>query len=261
MNLRSIQAGTGAVIRLTGIIVGTSLVGMGVTNPSKSYAQVADSTALSFEVASIRPSNPEHRGAQTFFPGPDRFTAMTATLKDLVMFAYDVRTFQVVGGPQWCDSEPYDVTAKADGAPGPEKLRLMIQALLADRFGLKLRPETRVQPIYELVIGNKGTNLKEVAGPGRGIRLGKGELHAYGVPMATLANVLSTYLGRRVVDRTKLTGSYDFTLTWAPDDEIGNDNQASVFAAIQEQLGLRLAPAKGPVNVLVIEKAEHPSEN
>ena len=215
--------------------------------------------AQSFEVASIKPSDPTHVGAQVYTPGPGRFTAMTAALKDLMLFAYNVRPSQIVGGPRWFESEAYDIAAKSAGAPSNDELRLMLRNLLADRFQLKVHRETRDLGVYNLVLDKKGPKLSEVAAAGRGVGMQKGNLHASGSTMATLASVLSRHLDHVVVDRTGLVGFYDFALTWTADDS--DPTGASLFSAIQEQLGLKLEATKAPVEVLVIDRAERPSQN
>ncbi len=220
--------------------------------------------AQAFEVASIKPSDPEHVGAQIFSPGPGRFTAMTATLKDLVAFAWSVRRFQVSGGPGWLDSAHHDISAKAEGTPSIEGLRSMLGTLLEERFRLKVHRETKELPVYELVAGKirRGPKLREVASAGLGLGFGRGRLNGKGADMATLAKTLSDQLDRVVVDRTGLTGFYEFTLTWTPDEVQGADDSGpSIFSAIQEQLGLKLESATGPVELLVVDRAEKPDAN
>jgi uncharacterized protein (TIGR03435 family) len=215
--------------------------------------------APSFEVASIKPSDPGHAGAQMFSPGPGRFTAITATLKDLMLLAYNVRPSQIEGGPQWSATEAYDIAAKAAGTPSSDQIHLMLRALLADRFQLKVRRETREVGVYDLVLDRRGPKLYEVNAAGRGVGMQRGNLHAFGADMATLANVLSGHLDRVVIDHTGLKGFYDFALQWTADDS--DPTGASVFPAIQEQLGLKLEAAKEPVEVLIIERAERASQN
>jgi uncharacterized protein (TIGR03435 family) len=216
----------------------------------------------SFEVATIKPSDPQHVGAQMFSPGPGRFTAMTATLKDLVAWAHGVRRFQVLGGPGWFDSDHYDITAKADGATTHSTLRSMTQALLEQRCQLKLHRETKDLPIYDLVVGKNGSKLRQVDSPGLGVGFSRGLLNGKGADMATFAQVLSDQVDRVVVDQTGLSGFYEFTLTWTPDEaQLAEDPGPSLFSALQEQLGLKLEPAKGPVEILVIDNVEKPDAN
>jgi len=213
----------------------------------------------SFEAASIKPSDPGHVGAQIYAPGPGRFTAMTAVLKDLMQYAYNVRPSQIVGGAHWTESEALDIAAKAAGSPANGQLRLMVQTLLAERFQLKVRRETRELSVYNLVVDKNGPKLlEEVAAAGIGVGTARGNVHACGADMPTLARVLSGHLDCVVIDRTGLEGFYNFTLTWRVDET--DPAGAGLFSAIQE-LGLKLEAGKAPVDVLVIESAERPSRN
>lgn len=196
---------------------------------------------LTFEVASIKPNSGDDRrvGIQ-FMPGGGLRTTGT-TLKFLITFAYDVRDFQVSGGPGWINSDRFDIMAKSERngpeseAPedmrkmsdaqmktGVEQMRAKLQALLADRFQLTIHHESKDQPVYALVIGKNGSKLKEseVKQGGdrrRMMRMGRSELNAEGVAMDMLTNTLSNVLGRPVIDRTGLKGNYDFKLAWTPD--------------------------------------------
>ena len=217
----------------------------------------------------------------------ERFTATGVTLQGLIREAYEVEDNQISGAPAWLDSERYDIEAKADKSVADElqklsfdqrlvEYRRMLQALLGDRFQLTLHRETKELPVYALVIAKKGPKLQETH-PGdndpTGMTFGWGLLKGEGVPIALLVRHLSRQqLDRPVVDKTGLTGKYDFTLKWIPDDrrtptvgQQGTDDTPppgpSIFTAIQEQLGLRLEPQKGPVEVLVIDHVERPSEN
>jgi bla regulator protein blaR1 len=253
-----------------------------------------------FDVASIKPSNgDEHRVSIQLQPGGGLRTTGT-TLKMLLTIAYDVRDFQISGGPGWINSDRFDIVAKSERSSEPEdaltnprkltddqfktvqeQMRQKLQALLADRFQLTLHHETREQPVYALVVGKNGSKLqeaKEADGP-RGLRMGRGQLTGSAAPLQLLVNSLSNQLGRPVIDRTGLNGKYDFKLEWTPDPgQSGgpfggppppgvdappppDPNGPSVFTAVQEQLGLRLESQKGPVDMLVIDRVEKPSEN
>ncbi len=244
-----------------------------------------------------------------------RFSARNVSAKMLIRLAYKVQDYQIAGGPGWIDSERYDIEAKPessglDSSPAPlsddrreaamEQQRLRMQALLADRFGLAVHRDTRELPVYALVVAKGGTKLHPAAatpdssdapappntkGPmfkGREMRIGRGELSGQSAPLSLLADTLSNQIGRTVVDRTGLTGLYDFTLKWTPDesqprmfpgpregmegrppaDRSANpDTGPSIFTAVQEQLGLKLESQKGPVPILVIDRIEKPSEN
>jgi uncharacterized protein (TIGR03435 family) len=235
--------------------------------------------AQSFEAASIKPSQPasadrQVSGFQT--PGGGRLNTLSTSLRMLVMFAYDVKDFQVSGGPGWANSEAYDIVAKAEGNATRPQLRLMLQALLKDRFRLELRHETKDAPVYELVVAKGGPKIQEdTTSPRQRIAItGVGKLMAQKALLAAFAQFLETIAGRPVVDKTGLPSTYTFTLEWTPAVGEGGlpgpaqlpvapleSNGPSLFTALQEQLGLRLQPAKGSVESLVIEKAEKPTEN
>jgi uncharacterized protein (TIGR03435 family) len=263
-----------------------------------------------FEVASVR-RNRSNDGRVTMqvLPG-GRFTASNVPLALLIRFSYQLQPFQVVGGPDWLNTDRFDVTAKAEGdiqptPPGTTgQLQLMMRALLADRFRLVTHGETREMPIYNLVLARSdsrlGSGLKPSSTdcaavmrgrrgggpppappqPGEpiqcGLMIGIGTMNAGGMPMSQLAQTLSQQVGRIVTDRTGLTGNYDFMLTYAPEGRGGppggppfggpdapaaDPNLPSIFTALQEQLGLRLESARGPVEVLVIDRVEPPTED
>jgi uncharacterized protein (TIGR03435 family) len=246
-------------------------------------AQQQSAPRPAFEVASIKPGDPNSEIFRIGNMPGGRFTANNATLKMLIQTAYDVRSHQISGGPNWLDSAKYDIDAKPDnatpipdGPAGGPRVRLMLQSLLEDRFNLKLHRELRDEPVYELTIAKGGLKLKEAANSlkqqQRGMRIGRGQLTGTAAPIVILVNVLSQQLGRSVIDKTGLAGQYDFELKWTPDVGQAQGGPAdagpppdlggpSLFTALQEQLGLKLESTKGPVDVLVIDRAEKPSEN
>jgi uncharacterized protein (TIGR03435 family) len=184
---------------------------------------------------------------------------------------------QLVGLPDWASSMNFDVEAKMDDDTAaalqklPEKeqaeqRKLMLQAILADRFQLKIHHESRERPVYDLVIakgGPKLTELKAGENPG-GAGMRSGRIDVHGLPIVAFAEALSHVVDRRVVDKTGLTGKYVITVTYRP-DEANTPNQdesaPSIFTALQEQLGLKLVPAKASVEITVIDHVERPSEN
>ena len=246
-------------------------------------AQQPSAPRPAFEVASIKPGDPD---SQIFrigsMPG-GRFAANNASLKMLIQTAYDVRSHQISGGPNWLDSAKYDIDGKPEaatpvpsGVAGMLQMRLMLQSLIEDRFKLKLHREIKEEPVYELIVARGGPKLKAATDSlkqqQRGLRMGRGQLTGTAAPISILVNVLSQQLGRSVIDKTGLGGQYDFELKWTlevgqsqsgPPDVVPSPDLAgpSLFTAVQEQLGLKLESAKGPVDVLVIDHAEKPSEN
>jgi uncharacterized protein (TIGR03435 family) len=223
----------------------------------------------SFEVASIK----FHPGPITMSGGGIHGATLSdtaLTLLNLTEDAYNLRRDQISGGPSWIDSDRYDVIAKAEGegALAGDKAMQMLQALLADRFQLKLHRETRETPVYELVVGKNGPKLKASSADAKGrnfVSANSAGMHmeAANGTMERLARQLSVTAGRPVIDKTGLAGYYAFTLDWAsaiqptqPDSDI-----PSMFTAVQEQLGLKLESAKAPVEMLIVDRAEKPSEN
>ena len=205
------------------------------------------------------------------------------SVMQLLTFAYSVPDYQFSGAPGWVSSDAYDVILtpeKAEEPLGPDptlntavalqsRNRQRLQAVLRDRFGLVLRAATHELPIYRLTQARSGAKLAvhPAGGPQHYLRShGPGHLEAVGMPIKMLADNLSRTLGRPVTDESGLTGQYDFKLDWVPDpgsSPAQPDDAAgpSIFTALNEQLGLHLESAKGPVQVYVIEKIEHPSEN
>jgi len=286
-----------------------------------------------FEVASVKVHPPPLTGILVTNRG-GRFIATGFSLKMLVGRGYAVPEARVIGGPNWIDSERYDIEAKAPDVNPAPPLQPMIQAMLADRFQLKAHKETRDMPVYELVVAKSGSKMKlsddqtppaplaaappgdRGAGPGPGGPggvAGRGPLPGPGGPggpgpganpfgpgprprgtagrgsingrmtfegsainVSVLLGTLQGMLDRPVVDKTGLTGLYDIKLEWIPGSEappgpFGPNPNApppgppadgpTIFSAVQEQLGLRLEGARGPVEVVVVDSAQKPVEN
>jgi bla regulator protein BlaR1 len=226
-----------------------------------------------FEVASIKPARDDADGRSvTHSPGA-RLTTSNATLKQLIYLAYQVMPFQVSGGPNWVNSDGFDIEAKAANSKATqEQFRRMIQTLLADRFQLKFHFATKELPVYALVVAKNGPKLVEVKddNPEVAMRNGRGEMTGVKATMPMFAVALSRPLQRKVVDETGLKGAYAFKLQFVPDENPahpGDDGAVqvhdgpSLFTALGEQLGLNLKPSKGPVEVFVIDHAEKPTPN
>ena len=241
-----------------------------------------------YEVVSIKPDK-SGSGMVRMMTKPDGFSASNVTLKMLLGTSYGIREDLMSGGPGWVDSVNFDIDAKVAGADvdamkklNNEQRRSMLQPVLADRFKLTIHTEIKQLPVYDLVLAKSGSKLKEAtvgdtydngikSTDGKGgagmMRMRPGQLNAQGVPITSLINQLAQQLHRTIIDKTGLTGKYDLTLTWTPDDTppqeeaTGDSSAPSIFTALQEQLGLKLQPSKGPVETLVIDHAEMPSEN
>lgn len=253
------------------------------------YGQTA-TAPLSFEVASVKRSAPDALGFFLQIQPGGGLRAMGATVKNLIALAYGLREFQISGGPRWADSDRFDVNARAERSPASEtpaadprqngsELRERVKSLLAERFQLAVRSESQEQDGYALVVAKNGPKFHEAKSDSKPfIRGRRGSISGQGTTMQFLAVNLSNQIGRPVLDRTGLPGNYDFNLEWTPDFGRGSGSMGgptagaeapaasdpedrSVFAALQEQLGLRLEPQKSSVKVLVIDRLERPSEN
>lgn len=261
-------------------------------------AQSSSSARAAFEVASIKPNK---SGGETYLRPTVRGTlnARNVSLRALIQSAYEVDEWQMAGGPAWIDSDKYDVEAKGpqkEGYTSFEDLQQMMQALLADRFQLKTHREKKELPMFALVVTKGGPKLVAASGancftvtlttksvadmgglPQCGSLAGRrGELTGMKVTTSTISMYLAHVLRSEVSDETGLDGhEFDIRLRWVPDDISGPSPESadtppaaqfdtsgpSIFTAIQEQLGLKLESRKGPVEVLVIDHIERPSEN
>jgi len=250
---------------------------------------------LTFEVASIKPANPDQQGGLIQFMPGGGLKLTNIPLRAMITFAYDVRDFQVSGGQGWVGNERFDVMARPDRAAvdGPDDFAKMnddqrktmrnqiaerLRALLADRFQLVVHREIKEQPIYALVLAKNGSKLQETKETGnqQNMMTNRGRSQGHAIPVDMMAQMLSGITGRPVVDKTGLTAKYDFVLEWTPDmapdaraqgfgDGVTSPAPApggpTIFTALQEQLGLRLDSQKGPVENIVIDRVEKPSEN
>jgi uncharacterized protein (TIGR03435 family) len=227
-----------------------------------------------------------------------RISAINVTLKMLIARAYDLQGFQLAGGPGWADTLRYNIEAKPD-TPVENEWKEMLQNLLADRFQFVFHRETKELPIYALVLAKKDGKLgpgmvesKEGGcterdpskpgppGPGQppycgSVLVGAGQLTGTAANLGDVARMLSLSVGRKVIDKTGMTGKYTITLKYTPDENRrsmvppgaspppapADTSGPSLFTALQEQLGLKLESQKGPVEIFVIDRADKPSEN
>lgn len=242
-------------------------------------AAFAQSPQPAFEVASVKPSPPQSvrmfdgmmNGGGVRAPGMIAYTR--ATLDDLLTRAYDLADREQISGPAWLDTEPYDIFAKIPPGTTTEQFRAMMRRLLDERFKLTVHHLTKDFPVYELVVAKNGPKFKEpgetstAAKPGMAMRFedGRARLTSHQEPLSMLAGMLRTSAGRQVLDKTGLTGTYDFTLefsirglTAVP----GDDPLPSLLEALQQQLGLKSEDKKAPFDVVVVDHAEKvPTEN
>jgi uncharacterized protein (TIGR03435 family) len=258
------------------------------------FGQSANATVPAFDAVSIKPHDPNAQ--MTRVQGsPDRYSAQNVSLKSMITYAYGLKTEDQVAelsGP--VASGRYDVEAKMDEETvaalkklslqeANEKWQLMLQAMLADRFKPKVHRESKELSLYALVIAKGGFKLKDadpnntypngIKGPDGGTRSGmmmmrSDSITGRGITIAALASQLSWQVHRIVKDKTELKGRYDVSLQLTPDDiadagkdVAGESAKPSLFTALQEQLGLKLEPTKGPVDTVVVDHVQMPSEN
>jgi len=318
-NFRKPQFRAAAILAVAGLIL-TGLIAVPMSR-AQSSTQNPSTAAPNFEyevstVKLYKPGADEANGAQRMgiMNAPDSFSAAGVTLQVLLQFAYNVQNNQISGGPDWLNSERFQIDAKMDSAVADalqklspddrtEARRKMLQKLLTDRFNLTIQKETKELPVFNLVIAKNGSKLHEVqpppntppgANPGRGGgRGGPGTvsiggrgavqtLNAQAVQISTLVRMLSGNTGRPVLDKTGLKGFYDVNLQWLPEQvqgvafggadggaprgdgaaaPVSDASAPSIFVAVQEQLGLKLESAKGPIDLIVVVHAEKPSDN
>jgi uncharacterized protein (TIGR03435 family) len=233
----------------------------------------AMSAQPAFEVASIKPTAGREVNGSYTYPG-GKVTFRGCTLEYLIQLAFNLQQFQMSGGPGWMKTDRFDIDAKPpessassksappyEKAPMNEEQRQMLQTLLVERFQLHYRRETREGPIYLLVKGNKPITMTEAKDKNaypwaRVIQTG---MVGTNENMPDLAWRLAREIGKPVIDRTGITGSYDFQASYTPGD--GPDDYVAVAIATVRELGLKLETSKGPVETIVIESAERPSAN
>ena len=234
-----------------------------------------------FEVATIKPSKPDAVG-KAFQVRGRHFGTFNTSLADMLLFAYGLHPKQISGGPSWVETDKFDISAQPDGegAPNDKQWKAMMAKLVADRFKLVSHREKKELPVYAITVAKGGHKLNKSDGDPNGLpglffrKLGM--MPAQNATIADLAGTLqAVVLDRPVVDQTGLTGRWDFTLSWTPDQfqftglgvrppaAPSDDANAppDLFTAFQQQLGLKLESTKAPVEILVVDKVEKPSEN
>jgi uncharacterized protein (TIGR03435 family) len=251
--------------------------------PAPKLPPMAENANPSFEVATIKPSDPSQRGKGFGFPG-DHFRTRNTNVNDLIAFAYGLHSKQIIDAPPWFGVDLFDIEAKPDteGRPNQKQMQIMVQKLLADRFQLKFHHDKRDLSVYVLTVASGGPKMtKSTAAPNDPSAFffrTLGDLTVRNQSMDDFATWMqSGVMDKPVVNETELSGKYDFQLKWTPDESQfaqfrgtgsvvpppSTDANAppSLYTAIQEQIGLKLGPAKAPDDVIVIEHAEKPSEN
>jgi uncharacterized protein (TIGR03435 family) len=252
----------------------------------------AQDDAPAFDVVAVKPNVSGGTNSSSLVMPGARYTATNATLRMLIKTAYQVHDDQIIGGPGWVDSERFDVTARGPGNPTPTEFitqaRLMLRAVLIDRFQLALRKETRDIPVYALMParrdGRFGPQFRRAdepcSGPGKPLPVAPdapepvpellcdagfsrpGHVGGRGRDFPTLVRSLATWADRVLVDRTGLAGRFDWDLQWTPESsspEVASaPNVLPLVTALRDQLGFRLEPQRSSAQVLVIDRAERP---
>lgn len=251
-----------------------------IPEPPAKIPPMAPTADPSFDVATIKPTKPDTQGKNFRVQGR-RFSTLNTSLVDLMTFAFGLQQKQIIGAPAWADTEHYDIAAQPDleGAPNDKQWKNMVAKLLADRFKLVYHHDKKELSVYVITVAKGGSKLTPSQGDPKGLPgnffRGLGNMVNMNSTLSDFAGVMqAAVLDRPVVDQTGLTGRFDFTLNWTPDEsQFGGlgvkvpppsdkaDAPPGLFTAIQEQDGLRIDPSKAPVDVFVIDKVEKPSEN
>jgi uncharacterized protein (TIGR03435 family) len=273
-------------VLLAAVLYATVAVGGASAQASAQGAVVSgEAKQPAYDVVSIKP-NKSGSDSMGINGSLGNFIATNVTLKDMLINAYDVKEYLITGVTGWAESAHFDINAKVLDVDmtalkklNREQRDAMLQQFLVERFKLKVHKQTEMLPVYEMVVAKGGLKMKEVepAGPdpdadkskkfkgmGRGgMQVSNTQMFAHDIPLASLAYSLSYQVERTVVDKTGLTGKYDIALMWSLEDApAASDSSApSIFTALQEQLGLKLQSAKGPVETLVVDHVEMPTEN
>jgi uncharacterized protein (TIGR03435 family) len=231
--------------------------------------------SFQFEVASIRP-NTTGDPAMMWSVSPNNFQMTNVPLRNLVMGAYGIKLDDaLVGLPKWAENDRYNISAKVDEETGAiwkrldldgkkKMIQMLEQNLLAERCQFKAHKEIRQLSAYDLVVAKSGVKMKDAAaGENNIFSIGPGKVDAHGMEMWLFTDNLTSNLDRTVVDKTGLGDKrYTFMLKWTPDEQQGTaDAGPSIYAALEEQLGLKLVASKAPVEIVAVDKMERPSEN
>jgi len=253
-------------------VAGLMIFGAMAAPQIRAQPQAAGAPPPSFEVASIKPNTSGGPGAE-MYPGKSEVILKNYSLKQLIQAAYKVKDYSFAG-PAWLDSQRFDIVAKLPTGASADQLPAMMQTLLRERFKLVVHRESKIMTALALVVDKNGLRIKPVEAGQGGTTVGRVMVKAPKVSMTQLADLLSSAIDRPVKDLTELPGVYDIDLKWMPDDAppvdaaSAGDRQSptarapatSVFSAVQE-IGLKLQAQKLPIEVLVVDHAEKPSEN
>jgi uncharacterized protein (TIGR03435 family) len=257
------------------------VAGMVLIAGASSLVAQAPAPPSAFEVATIKPAEPNAKASRFItMQGNNRFLAKYYTLKLMIAAAYNLSPKTISGGPEWIDSDRYDIQAETPGAARPthDEQMAMLRTLLSDRFMLRFHRQGKEFAIYVLEVAKDGPKLKVSAAPASDpaqlistVYPQRIHLPARNATMGDFASLLQrALLDRPVVDRTGLTGRYDFDLDWAPDEtQFGGEVPVApsdapsppFFTAIEQELGLRIEATHGVVQALVVDNARRPTPN
>lgn len=248
----------GLVRFVIAIVIPSVFFSVATQTRAQSQDEDANATAPLQKTVSIKPTKSDIHANHVLGLGP--VSATNEPAQELIEIAYEVHDDQIVGAPSWLNSQRYDIEAKADNPAAGEGGERTLQRLLSEYFKLAVHRETRLIPVYELIIAGDAPKLQESVpadedSAPRVIQVENGRIRGREVPMATLARILSDELGRPVLDSTKLASHYDVTLLWPTDPD---SSHPAILGAIQEQLGLKLVPQLMPKEFLVIDHVEMP---
>lgn len=263
---------TGKAVALAIVLSGIAALSVAQTALLSAVRAQTPAPDLHYEVSSIKPNNSGSGSSSGEFG--THLRATNFTVKSLILTSYRIPESQLIGGPDWIGTLRFDIEAKvADGvqARGLQQLSL-IRSLLEDRFQLKVHRETREAPVFNLVVAKNGSKLKEAVdkdGPGSSSMRGgpdAAEMTGTGNSIEDLIRRLEPQVGRPVIDNTNLKGKFDFKMTFNPRPLVSADSSKQsaapdIFTALEEQLGLKLESARGPVEVLVVDSVSKPTEN
>ena len=225
-----------------------------------------------WEVATVRPSDPNDRAGQHFRPAGRRERMLDTTVEEFLLLGYSLQKSQLAGLPEWAKTQKWDVdgVTSLEGQPNWPQVQVLVRKILAERFGVKIHHEKRKLAVYALSVGKGGPKMTPNTTDPSGLlnqqndgSNGRDVEKLKNTSMQELAEILQWRVGRPVIDRTGLKGRYDFNLEWTTDEAqlTAPNAPPGIFTAIQEQIGLKLRPMKAPADVLVVDKVERPGAN
>jgi uncharacterized protein (TIGR03435 family) len=260
-----------AVAMFSVVLLGQPIAVSAQENASQPLKPIARDADPGFEVAVIKPADPDDRN-QGFRLKGHRISIEANTMTSLICFAYSIQKSQIINAPDWFNDQRWNIDGVPDveGAPDWRQYRRMLQKLLATRFGLKMHHDKRDLAVYTLTVAKGGPKLEKSKSAPDALNDASG--HGIGAQqfmkftnesMGDFAQAMQLMVDRPVIDQTNLSGKYDFNLLWTPDVIRATDPNTApgLFTAVQEQLGLKLEAKRAPADVFVIDAAVRPTQN